>query len=108
MYDALVPENTLCLAEVIANVGLFAYPVEVPADSLRQIDLRFVTSRGDAFGIAGQVPHLAGTKFTLGFRRNPNPQRFGYVFGDFANGNAAAAAHVYRKSVQLIGFRREK
>ena len=35
-------------------------------------------------------------------------KRIGNLLGDFANRNAAAAADIYRQSIELVGFSREQ
>ena len=75
------------------------------ADAGRQIDLWLIPRGANAIRPAREVSHFAGTKFAFRFRRNANAQGIGDQLGHFANAHAPAAADIYRKAIELVGFR---
>src|SRR5207302_2193210 len=73
-----------------------------------EIDLRRVSGRADAFRVASEMAHFAGTKFAFGLGRNADAERIGNLFGHFANADTAAAPDVHGKAVELVAFSRDK
>src|SRR5437773_5580651 len=108
MNDAFALQNLLRFAEIIADVGLGADPIDVTLNSLFQLDLRFVTGRTDFLCVACEMSHFAGTKFAPRFRLDVDLKGGGNDFGNFANRYAFLAANIYRDAVQLIGLGREQ
>src|SRR5437660_9461935 len=94
MNDAFALQNLLCFAEIIADVGLGADPIDVALDSLFQIDLRFVAGRTNFRGVARRITHFAGTKFALRFGFDVDLKGGGNDLGDFANRYAFPAPDV--------------
>src|ERR1700682_3013478 len=85
MNDAFAAKNVSGFAEIIAHVRLLADPIKITPDARGEIDLRRIARSADAFGVAGEMPHLAGTKFAVCFRRDVDVERVGNLFGDFPN-----------------------
>src|ERR1041384_6966293 len=108
MNDAFAPKNVCGFAEIIANIGLLADPIEVAADTSREIDLRSVARGANARRIAREMAHFAGTKFAVHFGRNVDVERIGNLFRDLANTNALAAADVDRQAIELVALRGEQ
>src|SRR5205085_12378707 len=108
MNDPFAAKNIRRFAKIIAHVGLLTDPIEITADASGEIDLRRVSSRADAFRVAGEMAHFAGTKFAIHFRRDVNAKCIGNSFGHFANADTAAAADIHGKAVELVRFGREQ
>jgi len=108
MNNPLVLQNFARLAEIIANVGLGADPIDVTGDAFAEIESGFVTGGSSTCSVAGKMAHFAGTKFAVDLGRDVDLQNIRKPFGDFANRCAVSAADVYRQSVELIGFRGEQ
>src|SRR5207247_2853577 len=108
MNNSLVLQNFARLAEIIANVGLGADPIDVTGDAFAEIDSGFVTGGSSKRSVAGKMAHFAGTKFAVDLGRDVDLQNIRKPFGNFANRRAVSAADVYSQSVELIGFRGEK
>src|SRR6266446_5898842 len=104
MNDSLVLQNFAGFAEVIANVGLGADPIDVTGDAFAEIDSGFVTGRSSKCSVAGKMAHFAGPKFAVDLGRDIDLQNIRKLFGDFADGCAMSDADVYRPSVKLVGF----
>src|SRR5687768_17251258 len=68
MNDPFAAKNIRRGAEIIAHVSLLPDPIEIAADAGREIDLRQVARRADAFRPAGEMAHFARAKLTLRFR----------------------------------------
>src|SRR5438876_1236960 len=108
MNDPFAAKNIRRFAEIIAHVGLLADPLKVTPDAGGEIDLRRVSGRADAFRVAGEMAHFAGTKFAFGLGRNADAESIGNLFGHFANADTVAAPDVHGKAVELVAFGREK
>src|SRR5437588_5453954 len=108
MNDPFAAKNIRGFAKIIAHVRLLPDPVEITADARGEIDLRHVSGRADAFRVAGEMAHFAGTKLAFGFGENLDAESIGNLFGHFANADTAVAADVHRKAVELVAFGREK
>src|SRR5258708_1078704 len=104
MNDAFAAKNVGGFAEVIAHVRLLPDPIKITPDARGEIDLRRISRRADAFRVAGEMPHLAGTKFVVHFRRDPNVERVGDLLGDFPNADTFTAADVNRQAIELVAF----
>src|SRR3954453_17130826 len=77
MNDAFAPKNVRRFAEIIADIGLLADPVEVAANAGRESDLGRVAGGANPRRVACQMPHFPGTKFAVHFRRNVDIERIG-------------------------------
>src|SRR5438477_6096380 len=108
MNDPFAAKNIRRFAKIIAHVGLLPDPVEIPADAAGEIDLRHVAGCTDAFCVAGEMAHFAGTKLAFGFGRYMNAERIGNLLGDFPDAHTFAAADINGKAIELVRFRREK
>src|SRR5213075_320349 len=108
MNNAFAPKNVRSFAEIIADIGLLADPIEVAIDAGGEIDLRRVTGVANPFGTTRQVPHFAGTKFAVRLRCDMNAECVGNLFGDFSNAYAGAAADVNGMAIELVAFRGEQ
>src|SRR6267154_4649333 len=73
MNNAFVLQDVARFAEVIANVRLLSDPVDVTRHAFAEIDSWFVTGGPRQRGIAGEMAHFAGAKFTVDLRRDVYP-----------------------------------
>src|SRR5437899_9111864 len=85
MNDAFAFQNLFRFAEIIAHVALRFDPRDVALDSVGKIDLWFVANRADARDVAGEVAHLAGTKFATRNRRDVDLERIRNGFCNFTD-----------------------
>src|SRR2546423_15599367 len=104
MNDSFAAQNRFRFAEVIADVGLRADPIDVARDSIFESDLRFVAGRADFGRVAGEMAHFTGTKFSARFRFDAALEKGGKNLRDFANRHSFATPDVTRKSIALVGF----
>src|SRR5438477_12314016 len=104
MNDSFAAQNRFRFAEVIANVGLQADPIDVARDSIFESDVRFVAGRADLGRVAGEMAHFTGTKFSARFRFDVDLEKRGENLRDFANRNSFATPDVDRKAIELVGF----
>src|SRR5262245_30609209 len=108
MNNALVLQDVVRFAEVIANVGLLSDPVDVTHDAFIEIDGCLVTCGPCQRGVAGEMTHFAGTKFTVEFGRDVDFQNVSKLLSNLANRCAASATYVYGQPIQLVGLGSEQ
>src|SRR4029453_8818560 len=75
MNDAFAAQNLRRFAEIIADVRLRPDPIDVAPDALGKIDTRLVTGGANTRCVAGQMAHLARTKFAVYLRRDVDFER---------------------------------
>src|SRR6478672_4608268 len=70
MNDPFAAKNVGRFAEIIADISLLPDPIEITANAGGEIDLRRETGATNPSGVAGEVAHFAGAKFSVPFRRD--------------------------------------
>src|ERR1700720_1651612 len=105
MHDAFAAQNRFRFAEIIADIGLFANPIQITPDAGSKIDLRLVTGGANTGDVTGEMAHFPRTKLPVYFWSDVNLQRRAKLFRDFANRRSSAAAHVHWQTVELVCLR---
>src|SRR5450759_543366 len=94
MDNSLVLQNFARFTEIIANVRLAADPIDVTRNTFAEIHGWFVAGRPGERGVASEMTHFPGAKFTVDLGRGVDLQNIGKLFGDFVNRYTASAADV--------------
>src|SRR6266404_4833248 len=105
MNDPFAAQNLFRIAEVIADVGLGADPIDVARDSDFEFDLRFVAGRANLRRIAGEMAHFAGSKFAACFWFDVDLEQSRKNLRHFADRCSLTAADIHRESIEAIGLR---
>src|SRR2546428_8347324 len=108
MDDAFAFQNVFRFAEIIAYVALGFDPLDVTADAIGELDLRFVANRIHLGGVARQVTHFAPAEFTARDRCDVDLECSRNYLRDFADRSAAAAADIHGLAVEFVAIGRKQ
>ena len=64
--------------------------------------MRDITGSPNRIRPADEMPHLAGPKFAVNFRRDSNSERIGNALRNLAHGHAFLATDVHRQAIQHV------